>query len=208
MSPIDLSPWFYVIGWMLIHFVWQAIFVGVGLWLLLQLVPQNWSPLRYRISVAALIAICLCPVLTSIHLTQGQSTPQEAPTPIVAQTPSSTMPELVSSEAPAPVETVNIETSISQHSDSDVIAPYLPWLVIVWCVGMVITNTRLIQSWFVLHRWKKMGMLLPTSGTSVSIFWQSDFRFGTIRNCWSRRRSMCQWSLAGSNQSSWFPPDS
>lgn len=154
MISSEPLPFFDTVGWILIHFVWQATLVGVGLWLSLALVPQKSPRYRYGISVAALLAICLCPLLTSIHL-QNRETPSRRTTALAVV-------ETTPAESPVSAQTHKIEAphpkseqDLAQQSPSSrSVAPFLPWLVFAWGLGMLVTNLRLIRSWLTLRHWR------------------------------------------------------
>lgn len=59
------------LAWMLLHSLWQAGAIGAVLWVALRRMPSQRPELRYALSVAGLIAVVLCAVVTLAMLSQS-----------------------------------------------------------------------------------------------------------------------------------------
>jgi beta-lactamase regulating signal transducer with metallopeptidase domain len=100
-----LDRWF----WVLVHSLWQASVVAVGLWLVLRTLPARSAERRYLIAVAAFVIAALCPLATWAWL----GTPAERPLsawgiatnqvdlPTGPEMQSATFPSSMASESPA-----------------------------------------------------------------------------------------------------------
>ena len=62
-----------VIGWTLVHFVWQGAVVGALIWIVSMLTRRSPASLRYAVFVAALAVVAAIPVVTAFPLSSGRS---------------------------------------------------------------------------------------------------------------------------------------
>src|ERR1044071_8883025 len=62
MPPIE------ILGWSLIHFLWQGAALYLVLWLALHAARRLSAANRYWLCCAALLAMFLCPIITAVVL--------------------------------------------------------------------------------------------------------------------------------------------
>jgi len=126
MNPLDLfDSWTMsqVVGWTLLHFLWQgsliAILVAAGLFLL-----RGSSALhRYVVCCAGMILMLIAPIVTFWALVHGrEGIPPEALSQIV------------------PVDLKNLPI---WHD----LAPALPWITLFWLLGTCYFQGRLVLQW-------------------------------------------------------------
>ncbi len=174
-------PLVEIVGWTLIHFVWQGVAVGFVAAALLRGLRQNGPQARYRVATTAMLMLCLFPVATSIWLFArsdpgdwtieartafndenviSESLPWEnpgiAPLPEVA-TRNSQIELLQSDKIAGPTKVATefdlIPTSLLQS--------ILPWLVALWTGGVVLLSLRLLGGMWRVQRWRRTGQALP-----------------------------------------------
>lgn len=119
-------------GWVLVHFTWQALLIGLlHSWLLRR--HRNDSPARrYRISLLALVTLMLLPVLTAVALSDMSSTSNA--------TAAGSLPAVATDATGAEPVTPPLETRL------------MPWLVAAWILGVIGYATRLGLGYLGLRR--------------------------------------------------------
>jgi TonB family protein len=127
-------PWVQALGWTLLHFVWQGLVVGAGFAAVRALLPRTHCNARYAAGLVALALLALWPLATFIALCPQAVA--EAADAGVALAPMDGVP------AAAAFESV-LATSIDQA---------LPWLVLLWGVGVLAMAARALREWRALAR--------------------------------------------------------
>lgn len=137
-----LAPWMTVVGWCLLHFVWQAAAIGIAYTPLRAMLPRG-NP-RYVAALLALFAMAACPVLTAWHELSVVLVPVAAM--------GATVPAAVAatSQAAAPVATWQT-----------LLAAALPWLVLTWAAGVAVLGVRVYRQWRGLRRLLAIAERLP-----------------------------------------------
>ena len=64
-----MNPWTHVVGWTLVHFVWQGAVLAVAAAIALRLCRHRSANTRYVIACMALAAMLASPVITARVLT-------------------------------------------------------------------------------------------------------------------------------------------
>lgn len=122
------------IGWTLLHFLWQGGVVGLGYALARLVLPVERNEARYAAGLVALFILALCPLATfAIEYSQALVTAV------------SLLPDAISEGAPialAPVLSVQGPT----------LDRLLPWLVLVWTLGVVAMTWRAWRQWCAIER--------------------------------------------------------
>ncbi len=137
-----LSTGVFVLGWCLLHFVWQATSVGVIYALMRGLLPRG-NP-RYIAAMLALLAMAICPVLTAWHALNISALPQD----LAGSGASATL-------VGAPTATA---ASLSWRSMLDAA---LPWLVAAWAAGVGVLGLRVGRQWLGLRALLRAAEGLP-----------------------------------------------
>jgi beta-lactamase regulating signal transducer with metallopeptidase domain/type II secretory pathway component GspD/PulD (secretin) len=152
------------LGWMLLHFVWQAAVVALLLGILLAVLRKSSSNIRYIIACTALALIVILPIITMqiIHV----STPQPItsidppPVPVMMQTQPATkeIPPAVAvkHEEPAQLESTDAVPNIPWRQRAvGWLEPALPYLVAGWLLGVFGLSLWHLGGWAQLQRLKK-----------------------------------------------------
>lgn len=149
-----------VLGWALIHFTWQGTLVALSLACVLRLLRGASTNTRYAAACVALLLMSSLPLSTIaiIRLSTPDKTASRVPPQFAAQPASS----------PRPVE---IEpTVVPTHADDALarplswffnrpvnITPLLPWMILLWLMGVVFFSLRLVGGWLYTQRLKSYG---------------------------------------------------
>lgn len=132
MNALFQNPWSQSLAWTLLHFLWEGAVLGLVAWIGLRLLRQRSANARYLWG-----CVWLGLMLTSAAATFMLLRPASAPA-VAALDPRS-LP-LVMPEAPWPLR-VQL-----------VLAPFLPWALGVWSVGVALLTLRLGGAWLWLQR--------------------------------------------------------
>ena len=131
----------HLIGWTLVHFVWQGTLLGMVYAAVRVVVPRGEA--RYRFGMAMLVALALCPLLTVWRML-------DTPSSVVL-----TAGAMVSSTAIG-----DSATSSTWTWDSGLDAA-LPWLVLAWSLGVLLLSLRAWRQWRGLKALVRMAEQLP-----------------------------------------------
>jgi bla regulator protein blaR1 len=132
----------HLIGWILVHFVWQGALLGLVYAAARAVLPRGEA--RYRFGMAVLMALALCPLLTVWRML-------EAPSSVVL-----TAGEMLSSTAISD----GAATGSTWTWDSGLDA-VLPWLVLAWSIGVLLLSLRAWRQWRGLKALVRMAEQLP-----------------------------------------------
>ena len=128
------EPWVQAVGWTLLHFVWQGLVVGAGFAAVRALLPGTHCKARYAAGLAALALLALWPLAT-----------------LVALRPQAVIETAAAGGALAPMDGVAAATAF-ESGLAATIDQALPWLVLLWCVGVLAMGGRALREWRALAR--------------------------------------------------------
>lgn len=132
---LDILQW---MGLVLLHFLWQGLLVGAAYAAVRVLLPRGTA--RYRLGVAALMALSLCPVLTAWRL--------RAP----AMVPSGSVLQPVVVAAGGPDETASVLAHLT--------GPFgiALWVAVIWVAGVLVLSLRVWRQWHALRSLVAAGL--------------------------------------------------
>ena len=155
----DLTVWLSrmsdVVGWSLIHFVWQGAALALLLGLARLLVPRGMARVRYLASCATLGAMLLVPVATAWRLAD--------PSAPASALPAAAPGGAVMAGDPAPPANAASWQAAGLPRGVDpgriVVDPsgWLPWLVLAWSLGVLVCSVRLAGGWWQARRLVRYG---------------------------------------------------
>lgn len=149
-----------VVGWVLLHFVWQGGLLGLLYAVARAVLPRGEA--RYRFGMAVLVALALCPLLTLWRLLVAA--------PQVVQTATELVTPVVMGYGTA--------TATPRAWDAGLDA-LLPWLVLAWSLGVLLLSLRAWRQWRGLKALVRMAALLPEWQVQVAAMAE---RFGLRRH--------------------------
>jgi bla regulator protein BlaR1 len=124
-----------IIGWVLLHFLWQGVAVGMLYSACRPLLPRgHW---RYRVGMGALLVLAACPLMTAWRLLDV------APAMAAGSSGSSGSTAALSMPALAVTTATGIPWSL-------VVDRLLPWCVLMWSAGVVLLSFRTWRQWRLL----------------------------------------------------------
>ncbi|HZX71204.1 MAG TPA: M56 family metallopeptidase [Rhodanobacter sp.] len=130
-----------VIGWTLVHFLWQGALLGLLYFSLRPILARGAA--RYRFGMAILFALALCPLISMWQLLDAVSSTtaagQALPMPLIVGQPI----------AGAAGDAI---------SGFDVL---LPWLVLAWSLGVLLHSVRAWRQWRALKMLVRVAEQLP-----------------------------------------------
>ena len=155
------------LGWMLVHFVWQAATVALVLAILLKLLGKFSANLRYIVACLALVAVVLLPAVTITLIPvdetylQSQAAVAPAPEPVAfISTPveieHSASMEMPAIEAELPIESIAAAPAIPlKQRITEVLEPNLPYIVMAWLVGVLGLSVWYLGAWTQLQKLRR-----------------------------------------------------
>ena len=159
----DLIPWIDVLGRSLLHFFWQGAVVGLLYWLLRSLCTGIEG--RYRLGMAALLALLACPLATLLWLQ-----PSAAVLVGAEGSTQSTLGSAIAASATQLASGAQLQISLQQA---------IPWFVGLWLAGVCLIATRSFLHWRRLARAVRAASVLPREWQMRLI--QLRQRFGILR---------------------------
>ena len=170
-----------VVGWVLLHFVWQGVLLGLLYAVARAVLPRGEA--RYRFGMAVLVALALCPLLTLWRLLEA--VPQVIPAAA----------ELVAPVA-AGYGTAAVATTWAWDADLDAL---LPWLVLAWSLGVLLLSLRAWRQWRGLKTLVRLAGQIPEWQDQVAAMAE---RFGLRR----RVTVLCSKVIAAPAVVGWMRP--
>ncbi len=162
MSAIEhllREPAARVLGWALLHFVWQGVLIFGFTALVLGGLRRSAADVRYVVSTIGLSLMLTLPAVTAVQLWRAAPTvvevsPATIPTPVT-----SAAPPIRVEDMPVPPVTRTFEGTARETGGwrSFRIEPWLPMLVFAWVTGVVLLSLRLMNGWLWVQRMKSHG---------------------------------------------------
>ncbi|MGB0133595.1 M56 family metallopeptidase [Dokdonella sp.] len=126
--PGEALAWVEVLGWSLLHFVWQGLLVGLLFAVARNLIAREHSSLRYAVGLLSLAVLALSPLLTLWVMR-----PQH---------------EILASSIGTSVTTAEPVAAMMTALESDAgLSELLPVLVLVWVLGVIVMIGRAVHQW-------------------------------------------------------------
>ncbi len=138
-----------VVGWTLVHFLWQGTLLGAAYALLRLLLPRGEA--RYRLGMCMLVAFAVCPLLTAWHLLQ------RAPGWIHAATC-----------MPVSLASVEVNAGGIRRAWYGGLDALLPWLVLAWLAGVLLQSLRAWRQWREMRACVRAASVLPQWHSQVA----------------------------------------
>ena len=189
-----MSPFIETLGWMLVHFLWQASAIAVLHWIVMQFISgARW---RYLLCCGAMLAMLVC---AGVSLVMHWPEPEPKPTmveavavasPSVPVDKEATSHPMAEPNPPAPINVAMQGESSAPTSTANVgavedvvprgMASWLPLVVALWAVGVAILSLNFLRSWRALRRLRSLSDP-DTNASTVSVFERLLDRMGLTR---------------------------
>lgn len=132
-----------VIGWTLLHFVWQGALLGLLYASARMALPRGEA--RYRFGMVILLALALCPLLTLWRLLEAAPAVIQAATDVVTPAASDH----------------GIALGTAARAWDTGLDALLPWLALAWSAGVLLLSLRAWRQWRGLKALVRMATLIP-----------------------------------------------
>ena len=155
------------LGWTLLHFCWQGALIALVLWCALKLLAGRPAHDRYLAACLALGLMILLPLatLTQIGLHDYG---------LAAQMRSST------GDASLAVQAGLGDAATWRAGIASALEPYLPWVLVAWLVGLIVSLIRLSVGLRLAMRMKSLAVS-PASVKLLQMFASLKERLGVLR---------------------------
>jgi beta-lactamase regulating signal transducer with metallopeptidase domain/beta-lactamase class D len=150
MQIVETSILIHQIGWSLIHSLWQDALIGLVLAAVLNLLSRAKPQSRYFIACVALAAMIILPVVTTYVLHTRQTEPldmvvDDDSAAVMSVDSSFDKTSRIENERIASTQKINwINRTITETwNTSERVEKFLPWLILLWLIGVVIHAIKL-----------------------------------------------------------------
>jgi beta-lactamase regulating signal transducer with metallopeptidase domain len=151
------APTVDLLGWTLLHVVWQGALLAAVLAGALRLLRTHSPRVRYVVSGVALVGLLVLPVGTSLFLGGQAPIGENSASPTVVVAPSA-MPGSPREAVPGAAATA---ASAWTERAAAWLRPALPWLVLGWGVGVTILAARLAGGAWRVRRLRRSSRPAP-----------------------------------------------
>ncbi|OOG47857.1 M56 family metallopeptidase [Rhodanobacter sp. C01] len=132
-----------VVGWTLLHSVWQGALLGLLYALVRSLLPRGEA--RYRFGMGILLALAMCPLLTLWRLLEAVPSITSIPAVMVNSA----------------MDGANVMHGTTRRAWGGSLDAVLPWLVLAWSCGVLLLSLRAWRQWRGLKALVRMAGLIP-----------------------------------------------
>ncbi|MEP6917587.1 MAG: M56 family metallopeptidase [Acidobacteriota bacterium] len=179
------QPAAHIVGWALLHFVWQGALIGALTALALTALRRGAADVRYVVATIAMTLMITLPVVTAMQMWRGEgrtavvqqpvtSATISAPGPRVEAAASACQPACEGSETPRPTAGFASRGALAPEGSSAGVAmlgmkpatldPWLPMFVLGWLCGVALLTLRLLSGWVCVQRMKSHGTAAAGAG--------------------------------------------
>jgi len=148
------------LGWALIHFTWQGTLVALSLAGVLRILRGSSTNARYAAACVALLLMSSLPLvtITIISLSTPGKTASGSPPQFVAQPASEPQPvEIEPTIVPTRADIASASPRPWLLNRPVNITPLLPWMILLWMLGVVFFSLRMVGGWLYTQRLKSYG---------------------------------------------------
>lgn len=171
MSIVEFlsQPLWQRLGLTLVHFLWQGLAVAVLVGVLVRVFRLKHGNARYTAYVLAFIAMVVCPVVTftaidipispNTELVTGVESAEVVETFSYAALPAGDI--LPEAEPPPPAMPTLADSIPLGQRISDWLNVSMPWVLVIWMVGVIVLSVRLLMGFVGVYRWRHHLEPLP-----------------------------------------------
>ena len=174
MSIIEFlsQPLWQRLGLTLVHFLWQGLAIAIFIGACVRVFKLSHGNARYFVYLLAFVAMIVCPVVTFIAIDIPISPNVELFVEIESAEPfdiaSDTVPPegAISPEAGTSIPVMPKLTPVTntipiRERIYSCLHNTLPWLLVIWMVGVIVLSMRLLMGFIGVHRWRHHLEPLP-----------------------------------------------
>ncbi len=174
MSIIEFlsQPLWQRLGLTLVHFLWQGLAIAVFIGACVRVFKLSHGNARYIVYLMAFVAMFVCPVVTFIAIDIPISPDVELFVEIESAGPFDIASDKVPPEGaispedgtsiPAMPKLTPVTNTIPiRERIYSCLHNTLPWLLVIWMVGVIVLSMRLLMGFIGVHRWRHHLEPLP-----------------------------------------------
>ena len=164
---ISDSAGLQMVGWTVLHSLWQVALVGAVLAAVLRATRRSAPAVRYGIACSALLTMCVLPLGTGVGIGRvwreheacwgiaagGAALPEHCWGHGLA--PEAVVDEAKASVPLAPTEMLSVE-----------LTPAVAWLGLAWLAGVGVLSLRMLVAWRLVRRLRTVGAVAVTGATA------------------------------------------
>ncbi len=166
------------LGWTLLHFLWQGILIGLLCGVFLRLPLAKRARVAYAVCLCGLVLCALFPVATFYAVKPVDAPPALIDTSAVAPEAAGSqvltapvfVPEAKNLNAPiaSALRMPEADEPLSWHERlAEILAPYVPWLVVGWLPIALVFSLCLGWQWGQTRLWVRAGRPIDKSDTQT-----------------------------------------
>ncbi|MBW8040601.1 MAG: hypothetical protein FVQ85_11430 [Planctomycetes bacterium] len=171
MSIVEFlsQPLWQRLGLTLVHFLWQGLAVAVLAGVFVRVFKLKHGNARYGAYLLAFIAMIICPVVTftaidipispNTELVTGAESAEAIATSTYTALPAGDI--LPEAETSSPGITTLANSIPLSRRISDWLNVSMPWVLVIWMVGVVVLSVRLLMGFVGIYRWRHHLQPLP-----------------------------------------------
>lgn len=141
-----------IVGWALIHFLWQGALIAILLWAALVLLHRATANVRYSVCCLALALMSGCPIVSTALLSGRADGPTMRPASFAESMGATSISVASKSSILQHLPVDSVPQTASTHPDRGVSAQVIPWIVTGWLLGILALSLRLLGACAALHR--------------------------------------------------------
>ena len=149
-----------VVGWTLIHSIWQGAIVVAVTAIVLALIPRASARLRYAILCGALFTHLTAPIVTAVLITPtalatstvGTGLTTRAGKLAFAQPASSSRIGDAFDRPSGTPQSTSTSLMVRVKESTAAAERFFPWLAVLWLVGVAVSALRRVGGWMMLRR--------------------------------------------------------
>lgn len=168
MSQMKISlgePAARIVGWTLLHFVWQGALIAVLTAAALAVLRRSAADVRYVVATIAMSLMLMMPLMTATELSRASETTNVAAPGGGAETAPAPAPAHADALAPAAPRTLTAAAIAKAAAIERVrVESWLPVLVLAWLCGVGMLSLRLMSGWLWVQRMKSHGAIAADAG--------------------------------------------
>ncbi|MDX1925166.1 MAG: M56 family metallopeptidase [Pirellulaceae bacterium] len=192
------------LGWVLIHSVWQFAAVAIVATLVVRCLRRSSANTRYSFLVFAMATLALSPIATWYaqapgpvvargmlsepsrleRLSAKPSRSPQATSDDRFEIPFEQQGSAIETESNFTTPTLNHQPKPARLSWNDfksALRPWLAWIVVLWCLGVIACALRPMLSWFAIRRMRRVGTL-PVSNELLDVLQRVSRQLGVTRS--------------------------
>ncbi len=154
------APTVELLGWTLLHFVWQGALVAAVLAGALSLLRSHSPRVRYAVSGAALLGLFALPIGTGVFLSGSVLSSASAPSPSMIVVENGA--ELTAASRASVAEPAAATAPSWRAWAAARVQPALPWVVLAWSFGVLVFAMRLGGGAWRVRRLRRTSTAAPS----------------------------------------------